>query len=152
MIIECIKCHKKFEVNSDLIPKEGRSIQCGSCDYIWFFEKNLGKQIKLKNELSYPETFLQEDSPDKIKKDIDKTEDQNIKNEKKNKTKKQKENHILSNVFSYLVVLVITLIAILIILDTFKERLYRFFPNLEFFLLSFFETLKDITLFIKDLI
>ena len=40
MIIECINCNKKFEVNSDLIPKEGRNIQCGSCNHLWFFDKN----------------------------------------------------------------------------------------------------------------
>ena len=39
MIIECIKCNKKFEVNSDLIPQEGRTIQCGSCNHIWFYNK-----------------------------------------------------------------------------------------------------------------
>ena len=47
MIIECINCNKKFEVNSDLIPKEGRNIQCGSCNHLWFFEKN--NQINLRN-------------------------------------------------------------------------------------------------------
>ena len=31
MIIECISCNKKFEVNSELIPDSGRTIQCGSC-------------------------------------------------------------------------------------------------------------------------
>ena len=39
MIIECIKCSKKFEVNSELIPSEGRTIQCGSCNHVWFFDK-----------------------------------------------------------------------------------------------------------------
>ena len=46
MIIECINCDKKFEVNSDLIPSEGRTIQCGSCNHIWFFDKNI--EIKPK--------------------------------------------------------------------------------------------------------
>ena len=40
MIIECINCHKKFEVDSDLIPESGRNIQCGSCNHIWFFNIN----------------------------------------------------------------------------------------------------------------
>ena len=39
MIIECINCSKKFDVNSELIPSEGRTIQCGSCNHIWFFKK-----------------------------------------------------------------------------------------------------------------
>ena len=40
MIIECINCNKKFQVNSELIPQEGRSIQCGSCGHVWFFINN----------------------------------------------------------------------------------------------------------------
>ena len=39
MIIECINCSKKFDVNSDLIPASGRTIQCGSCNHIWFYKK-----------------------------------------------------------------------------------------------------------------
>ena len=37
MIIECINCNKKFNVNSELIPSTGRTIQCGSCNHVWFF-------------------------------------------------------------------------------------------------------------------
>ena len=40
MIIGCVNCDKKFNVNSELIPNEGRTIQCGSCDHIWFFNPN----------------------------------------------------------------------------------------------------------------
>ena len=39
MIIECINCSKKFDVDSNLIPSEGRTIQCGSCNHVWFFKK-----------------------------------------------------------------------------------------------------------------
>ena len=38
MIIECVNCNKKFEVNSELIPRTGRTIQCGSCNHTWFFK------------------------------------------------------------------------------------------------------------------
>ena len=38
MIIQCINCNKKFNVNSDLIPSTGRTIQCGSCNHTWFFD------------------------------------------------------------------------------------------------------------------
>ena len=40
MIIDCINCAKKFEVNADLIPIDGRTIQCGSCNHLWFFKKD----------------------------------------------------------------------------------------------------------------
>jgi len=49
-------------------------------------------------------------------------------------------------------VTIITFIAIILLLDTFKLPLYDYFPKLEFFLFNLYETLKDIQLFIKDLI
>jgi predicted Zn finger-like uncharacterized protein len=33
MIIECTNCNKKFRVDDDLIPENGREIICGSCNY-----------------------------------------------------------------------------------------------------------------------
>ena len=46
MIIECVNCNKKFEVNSELIPLQGRTIQCGSCNHIWFYKPVLKKKIR----------------------------------------------------------------------------------------------------------
>ena len=53
---------------------------------------------------------------------------------------------------SYLIVLLISFVALLIIIDTFNSFLYQFFPGLELIMFNLFETLKDIELFIKDLI
>ena len=52
MIIQCIKCSKKFEVRSDLIPQNGRTIQCGSCDHIWFYKIDQETKISSIDELS----------------------------------------------------------------------------------------------------
>jgi len=41
MIITCTNCNKKFEVDSNLIPNEGRQLQCSSCNYEWFFKKKI---------------------------------------------------------------------------------------------------------------
>jgi len=49
-------------------------------------------------------------------------------------------------------VFIISFIALLIVVDTFRSPLYQIFPNLELITFSLFETLKDIELFIKDLI
>ena len=38
MIINCEQCNKKFEVESNLIPAEGRMLQCGSCEHKWFYK------------------------------------------------------------------------------------------------------------------
>jgi hypothetical protein len=40
----------------------------------------------------------------------------------------------------------------LLIVDTFKIPLYEAFPVLELLVFSLFETLKDIVLFVKDLL
>ena len=49
-------------------------------------------------------------------------------------------------------VLIISFIALIVIIDTFKSPIYKTFPNLEIVIFSLFEVLKDIELFIKDLI
>ncbi len=50
MIIVCVNCNKKFEVNSSLIPEKGRSIQCGACNHIWFYTKKI--EIPTNTEVS----------------------------------------------------------------------------------------------------
>ena len=40
MIITCPSCKKKFNIDINLIPAEGRNLQCGSCDRIWFYKKD----------------------------------------------------------------------------------------------------------------
>ena len=40
MIIVCVNCAKSFNVNSELIPDEGRTIQCGSCRHVWFYKRS----------------------------------------------------------------------------------------------------------------
>ena len=39
MIIDCNKCHKKFDIESDMIPEKGRLLQCSNCNHKWFFKK-----------------------------------------------------------------------------------------------------------------
>ena len=56
------------------------------------------------------------------------------------------------NIFGYIIVGIISFVALIIILDTFQLQLNTFFPNLEFFLFSLYETIKDVFLFSKDLI
>ena len=53
---------------------------------------------------------------------------------------------------SGLVLLFAAVIALIILLDTFQIQLSSIFPNLELFLYNLYETVKDMSLFIKDLI
>ena len=156
MIINCINCDKKFEVNSELIPSEGRTIQCGSCNHIWFYKHNTNikndsnapksKKIIKKKEIDDNNTSIK--SNKNLSHEIDK-----IVNKKEKALVKyhQDRKFTFSNLLSYILVLIISFIGIVIIVDTFKAPLYEMFPQLEILLFSLFETLKDIELFIKDL-
>ena len=137
MIIECINCHKKFEVKSSLIPQSGRKIQCGSCNHIWFYKeiKNVTKdEIKIKDDNHKNAEIIKE---------LDK---------KEIKDRPKTNNLSFSKFLSYLIVGIISFVAIIVILDTFKSPLKKIFPNLEIFLFNLNETLKDIFLFIKNLL
>ncbi len=73
MVIDCPDCNKKFDIDENLIPANGRLLQCGSCNYKWFFELKINKDIKPpKNILpENTETIIQE-AESGLKKKIDK--------------------------------------------------------------------------------
>ena len=71
MIIECVNCSKKFDVDSDLIPLAGRTIQCGSCNHVWFYKKGQENQSFI-NELKSKDDEL---SSKVIQKNKPKTKD-----------------------------------------------------------------------------
>ena len=64
---------------------------------------------------------------------------------------KPKKSFSISKFLSYILVLIISFVALIVVIDTFSSLLYQKFPNLELVVFSLFETLKDIELFIKDL-
>ena len=163
MIITCPCEKKQFKIDSSLIPQEGRELQCGSCERVWFY--------KPKNESEAPLTLNENISENKIEPAI-KTNEKNlefsknllkekiIEPEKKTKTSKEIPNKVKklknenkgSKFFSYLIVFIISIVALIILLDTLKTPLINVFPALEIVLFNLFETLQDIKLFIIDLI
>ncbi len=62
----------------------------------------------------------------------------------------EKQNKGMS-IFSFLMVSVISVAAIILLLDTFKHQLISVFPNLDNYLIYIFETLNNIYIIIKDL-
>ena len=154
MIIECINCSKVFEVNSELIPENGRNIQCGSCNHVWFYNPKISNFKKEKNQDTkidnLKKTFIEENKQ-KVFEEKDYSKLKNNKNYEITEYKPKKSLSFLK-FFSYLIVLLISFVALLIIIDTFNSFLYQFFPGLELIMFNLFETLKDIELFIKDLI
>ena len=160
MIINCIKCTKKFEVNATLIPDNGRTIQCGSCSHVWFYKPKIDQS---NNEISSPKSnddILENKKDDQDNEKLSKADEtinlekfantEPSSNELINKNKKTKLS--VSKFLSYFFVILITFIALIIVLDTFKSPLSSIFPGLEIFLYNFFETLKDLYLFIKNLL
>ena len=158
MIIECVNCSKKFDVNSDLIPSAGRTIQCGSCNHVWFYKKGQENQ-SLKTEIKSKDDELSSKVIQKNKPKIKNVEKkrklssyQKISSQKSEIVKYEpKSSFSFGKLLSYILVVIISFIALVLILDTFKIQLYTIFPRLEVFLFSLYETLKDIQLFIKDL-
>ena len=142
MIIECINCNKKFEVNSDLIPPKGRSIQCGSCDHTWFFKNEL-KKITTTHDNLEKKFSNNENNVAKIKK---------IPEKNKTMVNVKKSFFSIDKIFSYLIVITISLIALFIILETFKHPLYNTFPKFGWYLWNLITLVKDILLFTKDLL
>ncbi len=154
MIIQCINCNKKFEVNSELIPEKGRTIQCGACNHVWFYKKD---QIQL--QFTKPKNYVEVDETSQNTQIVKPSHPKKDKIKKKPITKgseivkyKPKSNFTLERLLSYIIVIIITFIGIILVIDTFKSKLFELFPKLEFFLFNLYETLKDIQLFIKDLI
>ena len=73
------------------------------------------------------------------------------KNKNKSPKIKKKDSNFIGSFFSYLMVFIISIVAIIILIDTFKKPLFDIFPRLEIILFNLYETLKDIKLFIIDL-
>ena len=169
MIITCNNCNKKFDIDSNLIPDKGRLLQCASCDHKWFFKKEalentvspIDEDISIDNvnifdpdnsstnkEESISDTpkdeievDLEKETKDKIEINIDESPQVNT------KPKKQKNFKIL-NIF---IVSIISSVAFIIVVDTFKYPIGKIVPNIEFILYNLYESIKDISLFIRDL-
>ena len=147
MIIDCPVCNKKFDIDQDLIPTDGRLLQCGSCNHKWFFKSNINEK-KHKEEIKI-----------KPKKDFNinvETTDKNLKKEINVETeeiipKKKKEKKSI-NYLNIILVIIISTTAFILVLDTFKNQLTSVFPNIKFLLNNLYQSIEDIKLFILDLI
>ena len=164
MIITCPNCNKQFKIDNSLIPDEGRDLQCGSCNYIWFYEiEESSKVLKLNEEIvskdieiegEYKKEKIEEKKklPEKINAENNNEKKEKISEKQKNKASSKNKENKGSKFFSYLIVFIISFGALIILVDTLKTPLINVFPGLELILFNLFETLQDIKLFIIDLI
>ncbi len=142
MIIECPECNKKFQIDKNLIPTNGRTLQCGSCDHKWFF-KFENKKEEEKEEIQIDEKINDYQEKTNFKDNIVENENTNI------KENKLKANNL--NYFKIVLVAIISFVAFIIILDTFKNYLTSIFPNIKIILDNLYQSLHDIKLFMLDL-
>ena len=169
MIIACNNCNKKFDIDSNLIPDKGRLLQCSSCDHKWFFKKEIlqdnvnsivedveSNNVNIfdqNNPLNNEEITLSN-----IQKDVAKvhTEEEPEKITEINKkvdtpTNDKPKNLKNFKILNLSIVAIISFVALIIIIDTFKHPIGQVVPNIEFILYNLYESIKDISLFIRDL-
>ena len=168
MIIICNNCNKKFDIDSNLIPDKGRLLQCAGCNHKWFFKKEILENTSglivddIENDSinifdqNNPTNNAEINTSDLPKEEV--SVDAEVEQEKiepninkdisvKAKTKKTKNFKILN----FCIVAIISFVAFIIIVDTFKHPIGQVVSNIEFILYNLYESIKDISLFIKDL-
>ena len=153
MIITCPRCQKSFNIDDKLIPTEGRLVKCGACDHTWFFKPT--ENIEKKQDTATPDAAINEEenkgfirvkqNKETIKPKIDKTKG----NKKYLPAIKKEKSKNFSKLF---LVFLITIIAIVILIDTFKVPLGYIIPNINFYLDNLYQSLIDIKLFTINLI
>jgi len=181
MIITCNNCNKKFDLDSNLISEKGRLLQCVSCDHKWFFKKevlentvspivedidndnvNVFDQNNPTNNNEINPSDLSEEQveidtveelDEKIeiynKEEIEKNIEVNINEDIPVISKPKKLNNF--KILNFFIVAIISFVAFIIIVDTFKYPIGQVVPNIEFILYNLYESIKDIFLFIRDL-
>ena len=163
MIIECPACSKKFNIDEKLIPDEGRLLKCGNCDHTWFYkrEENLKLETESKkiNEIEENKSEINIEPVDvpikqtkKIRKKISKKSSTKESTSKElvsiDKSSVSRENNIIKKIF----LIIISIIAFILLLDTFKNQISVIFPGILKMSDSLYLVINDLKLFIKDLV
>ena len=98
MIISCPECNKRFNINQNLIPNDGRLLQCSNCMHKWHFI--IKKNDKIIEDPIISEQLITEDknqenkiNPSEEFKPIEnKTIEKELKKTQKLKNKVKKKN------------------------------------------------------------
>ena len=152
MIIQCENCNKKFEIQDSLIPDEGRLLECGSCAHQWHYtpitKLELTDEIQIKDEPTEQLIVKKTKKKSKIIKKIYESDaDDEIDQTNESITTKQKNISFIN----FLLVGIISFVAIVILVDTFKNQIAYVIPNINLYINDLHEILRDIFLFIADL-
>jgi predicted Zn finger-like uncharacterized protein len=152
MIIQCENCNKKFEIQDSLIPDEGRLLECGSCAHQWHYtpitKLELTDEVQIKDEPTEQLIVKKTKKKSKIiKKIYENDADNEIDQTNENITTKEKNISFIN----FLLVGIISFVAIVILVDTFKNQIAYVIPNISLYINELHEILRDIFLFIADL-
>ena len=153
MIIVCPRDQKRFNIDEKLIPAEGRLLKCGACNHTWFYKPS---QNKKHNEI----LINNNESVGIVKKEIITNNIEKTETTKNNTTKLNKDKKYLPAIKkiknkSYsklLLVIFISIIALVLLIDTFKGPISNIIPNIDFYLNNLYQSLIDIKLFTINLI
>ena len=164
MIISCPECNKRFNIDKNLIPEDGRLLQCSNCMHKWHFiiekkEKIIEQPIKSEEIITESKNQEKKINPSQefipiedetIEKELKK--EQKVINKVKKKEQKRKKKDKPIKLLNMIIVIIISVAALIIIIDTFRIELSKYMPFLNPMLNNFYATLADINSFIKDLI
>ena len=163
MIIECPACSKKFNIDEKLIPDEGRLLKCGNCDHTWFFKKE--ENIKLETETTRLNEIKENESEiniEPVEEPIKQTKKIRKKISKKSSTKESTSKELVSidkssvsrenNIIKKIFLIIISIIAFILLIDTFKNQISVIFPGILKMSDSLYLVINDLKLFIKDLV
>ena len=163
MIIDCPTCSKKFNIDEKLIPNEGRLLKCGNCDHTWFYKKEENLKLETEtikiNEIEENKSEINIEPVDvpiketkKIRKKISKKSSTKESTSKElvsiDKSSVSRENNIIKKIF----LIFISIIAFILLIDTFKNQISVIFPGIVQMSDSLFQVINDLKLFIKDLV
>ena len=163
MIIECPACSKKFNIDEKLIPDEGRLLKCGNCDHTWFYKKE--ENLKLETEsikINEIEENKSEINIEPVDVPIKETKKIRKKIRKKSSTKESTSKELVSidkssvsrenNIIKKIFLIIISIIAFILLIDTFKNQISVIFPGILKMSDSLYLVINDLKLFIKDLV
>ena len=145
MIIGCGNCDKKFNIDESLIPINGRLLKCGNCENTWFYKPNKEDTPNIDKEENNPEIIINEIS---TKNNSD--EDILIKKSNKKNINQNVKTDIFKKSLNNILIILITFVAIILIVDSFKHAISTFLPGIIPLLDNLYATLFDLKLFIKD--
>ena len=163
MIISCPECNKRFNIDQNLIPEDGRLLQCSKCMHKWHFiikkndeiieepiksEEVIIEDINHEKKINPSQEFIPNED-ETFEKELKK--EQKVINKVKKKDQKRKKKDKPIKLLNMIIVIIISVAALIIIIDTFSIELSKYMSFLNPMLNSFYAIIADINSFIKDL-